>query len=308
VGISIWGNADSHVIAFNEIQGGEVGILADSRAGFPDAIVNCSFLENTIRDTSEDGITSYGCQYCVFASNIIVGYGGNGIAFYGTDLCLVRYNEIRNNEVGVYHESGFENAFYGNLLHNNNIDAIDHETEFDNVWDDGAGIGNCWTYSGTRSQIYIDGQAGNVDHFPLVTEETDLARPTIASTRDFLTESSNNATIFWVAWSGPGTYSLLMDGTELQTGLWGGSGGFRHEFYAGTSDSFNFTFAIGDETGETAADTVVVTVLISPGNIQLAAYFSVGLMIAAVIILEIAETRGSPSLRAGRCGSSGAMR
>jgi len=282
VGISIWGNADSNVIAFNEIEGGEIGILAEE-------VLHCRFLENTIRHTSEDGITSYGCQYCAFTSNIIIDCAGNGITFYGTDLCLVRYNEIRNNEVGICHESGFDNAFYGNLLHNNNPDAIDHETEFDNVWDDGAGIGNCWTNPELEGPHIIAGWASNIDHFPLLTEDTDLNRPIIASTPDILTQLGESATVVWVAWSGPGTYSLLLDGTELETDYWGGSGGLNYEFEPGTPELSNFTFALYEEAGDTATDTVLVFVPVPSQTAQFVIYSLVGLMIAVVVITEVSR-------------------
>lgn len=290
VGISISGNADSHVIAFNEIQGGNIGILAEAGAGWiTGTVLNCSFLENTIRSTSGDGITSYGCQYCAFTYNIIIGCSDNGITFYGTDLCTVLFNEIRNNGVGISHQSGFDNEFYGNLLDNYNVDAIDNEAEFENVWDNGAGIGNCWTYPESGGSHNIPGRANNVDHFPLLKEDSNFNRPTIASTPDLLTELGESATLVWVAWSGPGTYTLLLDGSELETDHWGGSGALSHEFEPGTLGISEFTFVLYEETGDTATDTVLVSVLVPPETAQLVMYSLVGLMIAVVVISEVSR-------------------
>ncbi|MFQ5833713.1 MAG: right-handed parallel beta-helix repeat-containing protein [Candidatus Thorarchaeota archaeon] len=285
VGIFVWNGSISNLVEYNKIDGAYYGIYAHEAH-------NSYFVANRIQRSRSSGILLVGCQYGRIERNVILDGSGEGITIVGIDLCFFLYNTIMRNEgAGVYLEYGFDNTLYGNLLHSNQPDAIDDDWEHTNFWDDGIGVGNCWTYPAWDGHYYVDGSAGNVDNFPFLTEALDFNHPIIASVPDTLIPLGNYTTITWLAWSESGTFTLLRNEEPIQSGDWSETGAFHHEFLAASLGSYNFTFIISDNDGNSAADIVIVSVYSPPPPVELIVYFSVGSLIAVVVILEFGKSQ-----------------
>ncbi|MHA2207121.1 MAG: hypothetical protein ACXABC_14785, partial [Candidatus Thorarchaeota archaeon] len=81
----------------------------------------------------------------------------------------------------------------------------------------------------------------------------------------------------------PDTYTLYVNGTVAETGVWGG-GNIDVVIDSLEIGVYNYTLEIADESGNSAADTIIVNVIAAPGLDSTTLLLLVGAAAAILII------------------------
>lgn len=127
-----------------------------------------------------------------------------------------------------------------------------------NIWDDGIGSGNFWDdYNGTG--IYeIQGNTGEVDHYP---HRLDMLSPIIDNPDDIeYMEGSMGNTIVWSPFDlNPTSFQVLRDGMVIASDIWNGSI-IEVDVDGLLSGTYNYTLIVFDILDNWTSDTVLVTV------------------------------------------------
>lgn len=107
-----------------------------------------------------------GCEDVTITNNYYYGFYG-GVKFEGTSTSSIRYNEFRENSIGLYLDfSSANNSIHHNIFMNNYQQAEDWG--INNLWYDVENLeGNYWSNLGGADHYTIFGLAGSVDLFPL---------------------------------------------------------------------------------------------------------------------------------------------
>jgi len=243
-------------------------------------------LENEISNTRFTSILVNSSDDCVIRRNAIYGGGANGIELSDSANVSIIDNEIRGHSTGVNiywadcgivasnfvtkcYEYGvhlhydtrnytlFNNTFGFNLQSNGRDDGVG------NVWDDGVSIGNAWDdYAGSGIYV-IPGEAGSVDRFPRLPNETSIDyTPGISHPEDiaYLYESTGNAVTWTLVARRPASYSVFKDGFVVLSATWDGypvTIGIDHL----EPGFYNFTLYVEDiEGNSSSSDAVMVYV------------------------------------------------
>ncbi len=112
---------DSCIVSFNHVYGNrQYGIIVDTSS-------NISILNNSIHDHNYGGLLLMDCSYCTISGNEIYSNeagvmikGTTGVKYEGSIYNVVTRNNIHENGVGIYWQSGCKNNYftYNNLVDN----------------------------------------------------------------------------------------------------------------------------------------------------------------------------------------------
>ncbi|MHA2071744.1 MAG: right-handed parallel beta-helix repeat-containing protein [Candidatus Thorarchaeota archaeon] len=245
----------------NVITNGDTGITIEASSGILVSnnvlndgpgirIINgnyCSVSNNEISYASGEGIVLIDTLFSTVEYNSIIEASSHGIVTYNSFDCFLSGNRIMECEIGIYIEDVFQSTFsfnyivsnrylgiqlysgngniiYGNLLENG-WNAEDDGA--DNQWDDGVSIGNYWSHDFGLDPVLIDGSGGSVDSFPIEIIPPDVLMPIIYSLPIIHATSYTPVVLTWIGWSASGSYTLYLNNTQIEAGLWAGSGSFQ---------------------------------------------------------------------------------
>ena len=281
-GVRILG-ADNSIVEDNDISGGYSGIDLYTRNG--DIIRN-----NSIRDCVAWGIraSSHFGAPAIIETNKISSIGDSGIWLYYTGNSTITGNRIEacgNNGMYIAGAEDFnitDNLIIGSggfgiqmindppdnttqgVVYNNLIGWNQLGNAYDdgdsNQWDNGA-IGNSWSdYIGSGSYT-IPGEAGSIDNFPQMLD--DSSSPSLTSPDDVLSllNGEENKIEWSITEDYPKDYTLYRNETIIDTGSVPYS--MNISLLADTSflGTFNYTLVVTDCAGNTASDQVLVEII-----------------------------------------------
>lgn len=300
-GISI--DLGSHVsISSNAIDDvNNVGISIDSASEFlvkSNIISRCKkgmLLEysrrimierNNFFDCDEDGLYLMNCYLTNITKNVVWGNGGYGV-------------QIRSRSEDL-------NIFYNEIGYNSGGNAIDDG--FNNLWDDGVGLGNYWSDSTGSGAYEISGLAESVDRFPKSIGSSREHAPLTDSPDDMRCDLSSNPRIVleWDAWdSDPSFYTIHIDGVMYTNMTWDGSE-VSVDLSHLQGGTYTITLLLRDQKHLTASDSVTLTLFgIRPTETQMSlstieiAYLGVlgvEISIVAILVLVIVKKRHSAAI------------
>ncbi len=222
---------------------------------------HCNLTDSTVSQNYY-AIYLYASTYCTLRNNTVLSNLRNGIYIdYSSNNNVTNNTLLSNEDYGVYITGSSSSA---NLLYLNRLGL----NLVDNALDDGAnnywnttGIGNYWDdYNGTG--VYsIPGGAGSIDYHPMVWTPPDLIAPTIDHPDDMLYEvgSTGNNITWSPSDANPATYEVLRNATIVESGPWDG-GSITVNIDGLDVGVYNYTLVVYDESGNSNADTVMVTV------------------------------------------------
>jgi hypothetical protein len=161
-----------------------IGNEFDTYAGDVDIVANVT--GNNIHDNTDGGVVLTDEDYSAgssvdvtFQNNTVMSNGSYGYLIFtngdGDITALLNNETIVDQDTGIYindyttGSSVYDVDIYGNSLYN----GLNAECNVSGVsWDDGTGVGNCWsdwaTNSGYPTQYNIGGTPGGVDNYPSV--------------------------------------------------------------------------------------------------------------------------------------------
>ncbi|MHA2143213.1 MAG: NosD domain-containing protein, partial [Candidatus Thorarchaeota archaeon] len=213
-----------------------------------------SIYQNSILYGVGDGIVVDSSSECTYTGNEII-QCQNGFLVYSSSYSTFSYNYVVSSwEIGFNLIYGENNDILGNLFANN-FQAYDGGV--DNKWDDGARIGNYWSNHQGFNPVSIDG-ANSEDHFPLQIIPTDVLLPSISGPPSIRKISEDVAILTWVIWSTPGTYLLFRNGTQIESGLWPGSGSIQVFLYDLTNGTYEYRLLVSDSSNQFAASIAII--------------------------------------------------
>ncbi|UCE10911.1 MAG: right-handed parallel beta-helix repeat-containing protein [Candidatus Thorarchaeota archaeon] len=270
-------NVQNGVIEQNFIQSGSVEL---------DTCVQITVSHNDFHIMDYIGIDVYNSYECFFGYNDINGADYAGIRCESSSENIYTGNRIRSSSDGIMildEESsnftfnyldgiwntgiivavGQDNFVFGNLL---SSWAGARDDGANTKWDDGVGIGNCWGLYEVSTPYELPGEAGGVDHFPIILEDPESTLPIIARPHSIVNVDGVDSAVTWVVWSDQGTFSLRENDSEVQDGAWEGSGPFEFHLLDTSNAVYNYTLTIHDSIYGSASDSLY---LIVPGFIIL---------------------------------------
>jgi parallel beta-helix repeat protein len=226
---------------------------------------NSTTTNNTIIRCSSEGI------YCVFTDDAMIMNNtlfrnGKGINFHYSENCTIAFNNITTSGyMGVDVDGGsIDLLIYGNYITWNHLEAVDDGVNCQ--WDNGVSIGNTWgDYSG-EGFYYLPGSAGSIDHYP--SRLIDDTPPIIEGLPDReIEEGDISQRLQWNADDEhPDSFQIFEDDVLLWTVNWYGPGSSHTPYPThGLRDLdvgvHNITVVVFDGAGNSASDTVFVTVI-----------------------------------------------
>lgn len=181
---------------------------------------------------------------------------------WGVDLSYCEGNHIVNNSIwssvnyGIDIFSAQHNTIYGNVIANSGI-ANAHDSGSNNMWDNGAGLGNFWSdYNGTG--VYnVPGNAHSVDRWP-----ERVGPPFIWIQEEIeTTQEAGSLTIVWSTYdANPLSYEVMRNGTVIDSGAWNGSN-VTYVVDDLKLGVYNFTAIVRNANGESSSAYTLVSVV-----------------------------------------------
>jgi parallel beta-helix repeat protein len=258
-------NSTECSVRYNEIAdvGGDAIALYEVRQ----SVVS----HNAIYDAHYDGIWVQHAVQCNFTANRIERCN-TGFVIEDCSSSIFSYNYLANNrDTGITVESGNDNLLFCNLFASTPTLAIDDG--YGNQWYHDAEYGNYWASSNGEEPFRIDGSAGSRDMCPLTVSDSGLSYPLVAGRCSLGYDVRlREVRITWVAWSSPGSYTLLINGIELENETWAGFGVHQVDLNLPIGQVYNYTFSLVDENGNAASHSLLVPpppVISSPSDIVL---------------------------------------
>ncbi len=245
--------SDNCTLTHNNITDNDLGLYVRE-------LVNCNLMYNTVSN-NHNGFKLYSSSNCTLTNNIANDNTYDGFRLDYSDNCTLMSNiAAGNSDHGIYlDENSDHNILYLNKLgHNSESNAWDSGS-FNN-WDNGVSSGNYWMdYNGTGTYL-VPGSAGSIDEYPFVWDTT---LPTIDSPSDLeYIEGDSDHSISWTPGDAhPVSYVVYLDGVPVKSGAWNSSSEVITISVDGLSlGTYNYTIVVTDIGGNTASDTVIVTV------------------------------------------------
>lgn len=257
--------------------------------------VNCT-VEDCIMRRNGFGIWMSSADNCTLTGNTAY-LNIEGFELVNTTNTLVMNNTcFRNAVAGIRVSSGSrQNTLVLNSLGWNPYEGKPFVNAIDDgrlsLWDDNISRGNFWNdCTGTGSYL-IGGSAISRDHYPSILLDT-LA-PVVDHPNDVRFELGDAVpSVTWRARDRfPDRYVLFWDGEPMSSEMWSGDD-ISASLAALTIGTHNSTLLVYDIAGNTAADTVIVTVTFSilsglgTGLIAVASAVSVVLVITSILVVK----------------------
>ncbi|MHA1620169.1 MAG: right-handed parallel beta-helix repeat-containing protein, partial [Promethearchaeota archaeon] len=201
-----------------------------------------------------------------------------------------------------------QNTIYFNDIYENQLcQAYESSGSTGNQWDNGT-TGNYWgddytsRYPSATNDGYIwnipyeiNGTGDGLDNYPLVNlAQPDVKAPIFFNLPEDFTanEGYSGLNISWnVTDLNPGTYMIEQNGTELVSATaWSNGIAILFNIPNGLSDGFyNFSIFVSDENGNTARDTIILTIL-SDGSTIFDNPLFYGITVGGLVILIVVAT------------------
>ena len=243
---------------------------------------SCTVTNNTIacsmdgiqieasKDCTVDGNKIYGTyrgicitdsSHCLIVNNTAI-HNADGISLLANDSTVVGNFVYGNTRCGVSITSGsssnsvFRNAIGWNAVRNAEDDGNS------TTWDDNVGIGTNWCdYLGVDAYA-ISGSGGGIDRWPSIL--TDSVSPTINHPDDLSYETGSRG--YTITWNPsdlfPDSFQVRRDAEEVASGTWIDST-LSISVDGLLPATYTYTVDVLDAAGNSATDSVQVTVLAS---------------------------------------------
>ncbi|MGY5862472.1 MAG: NosD domain-containing protein [Candidatus Thorarchaeota archaeon] len=236
-------------------------IITDAGSGLRiHASEDCTVDDNVVYGTNR-GIHVTDSGHCLIVNNTSF-RNAYGISLLANDSEVVGNVVYGNIECGVSITSGSSsNSVFGNAIGWNGVRNAEDDGN-STTWDDNASIGNSWSdYLGAGAYA-ISGAMGGIDRWPSIL--TDSVSPTISHPDDFSYEmGSRGHTITWSPSDlFPYSFQIQRDAEEVASGTWNGSP-LSISIDGLLPATYTFTVDVLDANGNSAIDSVQVTVLVS---------------------------------------------
>ena len=244
---------------------------------------SCNLTENSANSNLRDGFHLAHLDNCTMIHNTVYRSGVCGFGLEKSKNCTLTHNTGANSMIGfaldtsnctLTHNTASDNRGYGfhlmtecenNTLYLNRIGSnVVSDAQDDgvlNYWDDGISQGNYWLdYEGTGTYS-ISGTAGSVDNYPFFW---DIVVPTVNSPSNVeYTEGESGNSITWIPSDDyPKSYTVYRNSEVIISGAWNSSTeSITISVDELSSWVYNYTLVVTDAGGNTAIDTVLVTVL-----------------------------------------------
>ncbi len=226
---------------------------------FLDHAENCTFIENTVLNNTERGFYIEDTMYCEFQSNLAANNTWEGFWLYDSDSnTFIENTATQNSGAGI----GMNIFCSGNRMYLNelSLNIINNGQDYSgaNYWDDGVSVGNYWDDYNGRGSYAVGGSGGAYDNYPFSLGVI----PYLQHPEDIVVEyGSSSNSIFWDAYDvDPSTYQLYIDEVFQFSDAWNGSP-IVIDIYGQGISNHNYTLVVADSLGNSATDTVFVTVL-----------------------------------------------
>ncbi|MHA1962206.1 MAG: NosD domain-containing protein, partial [Candidatus Thorarchaeota archaeon] len=245
---------------------------------------------NIIESSQDRGITVWDSDDCIVSSNIITNSQNQGIILENSRNLIISWNVVMYNDGGgiwVGYDSS-DNFIYGNLV-SENSEFQGFDEGYENHWDDGTQMGNCW---GTllEQEVSIDGDSESTDGHPLFIETETGTLPIVSSPPDISVVFGNESLIYihWVVWTAePGAYTVFLNDARVvssELDFSGLVGMFLSELSLG---AHNFTISFDDNAGKHVTDTMFVHIVLVDASIAV----SITTVVASASIFAILAVR-----------------
>lgn len=224
-----------------------------------DMVDNCTITGNTLYP-SHYGIMSMSASFCNITNNYLLG-GYSGIFLQGTASCRLVGNEVVSfRDYGISLDADTQDCLLFDNILDRNIGDNALDNGIGNQWDDGMGTGNSWSDYLGNGTYSVPGAAGSIDHFPRILHEDILPYLDHPSDIEYTAGESGYAILWSPSDDFPALYEVLKDGVLFDSGPWDGS-----EISVSVNGLlpgvYNYTLTVWDLSGNSASDTVFVTVL-----------------------------------------------
>ncbi len=276
-GIVLDDSVDSSVLQ-NTVIGGGLGILLINTCNpiiSGNDVLSCTFAGIELLYSNNATVawntatnSDYGFFLLYFTNSTVFGNTLFNNSVYGIRLLMCSQNTI----------------YFNDIYQNQQCQAYDSSGDTDNQWDNGT-TGNYWgddytdRYPSATNDGYvwdtpyeINGTDFGTDNFPLVNlAQPDVNAPIFFNLPEDFTanEGYSGLNISWnVTDLNPGTYMIEQNGTELVSATaWSNGIAILFNIPNGLSEGFyNYSIFVSDENGNTARDTIILTILNDPSN------------------------------------------
>ncbi len=225
--------------------------------------MNTSIIDSIIMNCGDSGIACFESPYLYLDGNTIQ-ENGHGVFMGGCPESCISYNAfLRNDGIGLYILWDSENTrIYGNDFALN-IGGNAYDDGTDTSWDDGYSVGNLWSDYGGSGFYYILGSRGGIDHYPgyvNIAHEIDILD---AEDIIYKVDTTGHYIVWDTNCTHPSVYSILKDGVLQKQEAWDGSS-ISYNIDGLPIGEYNYTLEILDTFGDTASDSVIVTVILNP--------------------------------------------
>ncbi|MFX1603305.1 MAG: NosD domain-containing protein, partial [Promethearchaeota archaeon] len=225
---------------------------------------SCILTGNTATSNYNEGFGFWYFDSCTLTNNTATSNTYYGFGFSFSTNCTLMDNTAGGNGCGIR----LGGSSTGNLLFLNQLFNSTQSNGCDdgssNSWDNGT-HGNFWDdYDGSGTYPIL-GSAGSVDNHPYVLGAlVDTTPPTIDSPSDI--EYEHGTTDHSIVWTpddlNPQSYAIYLNGTEVRSGAWNSTSETITISVDGLAiGAYNYTVVLHDTSGNSANDTVLVTVV-----------------------------------------------
>ncbi|UCE10196.1 MAG: right-handed parallel beta-helix repeat-containing protein [Candidatus Thorarchaeota archaeon] len=243
---------------------------------------------NSAFDNSGYGVSLIQSSSCIMISNSVFRNSLDGFFLVESDSCSLTVNEVHgNSEVGIRLFVILNSILYENSI-GWNSGGNAYDDGINSVWDDGISKGNRWSDYEEGDTYVIPGTAMSIDRYPAILLDT--FSPTIDHPPDIQYDfGAAGQSIYWNTFDyEQDFYEVSVDGTNILTSEWN-TRGIRVDVSGLEQGVYTYTLRVHDMSGNTAEDSVVVTVSGPP--ISMAAITVIIGVIVIIVILAV-EIRG----------------
>ena len=263
---------------------------SNSNDGFSlTSLIDSILVNNTAIYNLATGFDLEDLDSCTVFNNTASKNSWNGLTLDDSTKCKLTNNTIAHNlEDGVYlHYSDNCVLFLNRFGYNGRYNAEDDG--YPNYWDNGT-HGNYWADYDGSGHYTIPGRVGSVDNHPFFWDYAppDTTVPYVNQPSDLeYEEGSTGHSITWVPYDEyPSKYEVYRDSDLIELGSWNGSE-ISINVDGLVLGVHNYTLVVFDRRGNSASDTILVTVSMITTSTTTLNYILTAFTIASVSALTI---------------------